>query len=148
MPRVKADLHPRKIILWVWWNQKGISLYELLPSYWALFWTTLSTWSSDSRKTISNDSAVKQCSFAYCKYDNGSHSGARMGSFFPIMLHQNTTSSIFFFNNLRAFPSTTTLRSKIGFTTSSRTNQQTFSSERSKKWSEALMNNAAQFIIN
>lgn len=30
-PRIKQDLHPRKIMLCVWWNQEGIVYYELLP---------------------------------------------------------------------------------------------------------------------
>ena len=30
-PRVKADLHPRKVLLCIWWDQKGVLHYELLP---------------------------------------------------------------------------------------------------------------------
>lgn len=30
-PRVKADLHPRKVLLCVWWDQEGVLHYELLP---------------------------------------------------------------------------------------------------------------------
>lgn len=30
-PRVKQDLHPRKTMLCVWWNQEGVVYYELLP---------------------------------------------------------------------------------------------------------------------
>ena len=28
---MKADLHPKKVMLWIWWNWKGIIYYELLP---------------------------------------------------------------------------------------------------------------------
>lgn len=30
-PRVKQDLHPRKTMLCVWWNQEGVVYYEILP---------------------------------------------------------------------------------------------------------------------
>ena len=30
-PRVKAEVHPRKVLLCVWWDQKGVLHYELLP---------------------------------------------------------------------------------------------------------------------
>jgi len=28
----KADLHPKKIMLCIWWDWKGILYYELLPN--------------------------------------------------------------------------------------------------------------------